>query len=159
MDTIGLDALAEVVDGRVHQPAADRGLARLYGIRLAGAGRAEIVLDELGQGDARDLPRQTRLPAGLAAVALATTAWAAPIDDDVPAGWARVQPSRHPERKRMHVTVLVGGAGEDVSVLRGPGQEPVVVHGGCGVVHDLLVRCWNRRQDAPKKPRLGRTQI
>lgn len=145
-----LETLATVVDDLVHIPGAERVIARLYGVRLFGdddgeAGR--VLLDELGRGYAREVPRRVRPPAGLAAVALTTTGWGAPL---AVGGNLPERPSRHPERRRIHVTALVGGDGEDVSVLRfADDDEPMIVRGGIGVVHDLLVRCWNRRADAP----------
>jgi hypothetical protein len=67
-----------------------------------------------------------------------------------PVGWARIRPSRHPQRRRAHATVLVGGEdGEDVSVLRYAGGEPQVLRGGVGVVTERLLGCWARRRLAP----------
>jgi hypothetical protein len=91
-----------------------------------------------------------RPPAGVFAIALSATAWAAPMDDDdLPAGWTRTRPSQHPQRRRAHTTVLVAGdPGEDVSVLRYAGGEPQVLRGGVGLVHERLLDCWARRRKA-----------
>jgi hypothetical protein len=145
-----LEALALAVDELVRLPAADRATARLYGVRVDdGDGPdVEVRLEELAQGDARQLPLRVRPPAGLFAIALAATAWAAPMDDDVPVGWTRIRPSRHPQRRRAHTTVLVGGDGEEVSVLRYADGEPQVLRGGVGLVHERLINCWARRARA-----------
>ena len=62
-------------------------------------------------------------------------------------------PSRHPERRRAHLTVIVGDEGVrdgvDVSVLRYGDGEPAVLRGGAGLIHLRLLRCWSRRPDAP----------
>ena len=146
-----LEALATMVDDLVHVPGAERLDARLYGVRLfpdAGAGgvAGRVLLDELARGYAREIPRRVRPPAGLAAIALATTGWGAPMADD---GSMSERPSLHPSRRRIHVTALVGGDGEDCSVLRFGDDDPLLVRGGIGYVHDLLLRCWSRRADAP----------
>jgi hypothetical protein len=143
-----LEALALAVDELVRLPAADRTTARLYGVRVDdGDGPdVQVRLEELAQGDARQLPLRVRPPAGLFAIALAATAWAAPMDDDVPVGWTRIRPSRHPQRRRAHTTVLVGGEdAEEVSVLRYADGEPQVLRGGVGLVHERLLHCWARR--------------
>jgi hypothetical protein len=82
----------------------------------------------------------------VAAIALVTTAWAAPLEDD---GTMTARPSRHPERRSVELTVVVAGAGEDVSILReGAGATPRVLRGGVGLVHERLLRCWARRPEA-----------
>jgi hypothetical protein len=142
-----LEALVRLVDERVHVRGADRTAARLYGVRLLDGEEAEerVHLEELARGDARAITRRLRPPAGLAALALATTGWVAPMEDD---GTMSARPSEHPQRRRIHVTVLVGGTDEDVSVLRSGDDEPRLVRGAVGVVHELLVRCWRHRRDA-----------
>jgi hypothetical protein len=146
-----LEALALAVDALVG-PAADRATARLYGVRVDDGEGADVRvhLEVLAEGEARQLPLRVRPPAGLFAIALAATAWAAPMEDDVPVGWARLRPSQHPQRRRVHTTVLVGGEnGEDVSVLRYADGEPQVLRGGVGVVPERLLHCWARRRLAP----------
>lgn len=65
-------------------------------------------------------------------------------------GTVRTRPSEHPQRRRVHTTVLVGGEdGEEVSVVRFADDEPLILRGGVGVVHERLLRCWARRQVAP----------
>ena len=156
-----LEMLARMVDELVRVPAADRVDARLYGVRLFdddekedgdGDGGGRVLLDELGRGEAREIPRRVRPPAGLAAIALTTTGWAAPTNED---GTCAGSPSRHPRRRRIHVTALIGGDGEDVSVLRYGDGEAQVVRGAIGVVHERLLRCWRRRTDAPPDIRRG----
>jgi hypothetical protein len=147
-----LEALALAVDELVRLPAADRADARLYGVRVEEADGADVKvrLELLARGEARQLPLRVRPPAGLFVIALAATAWAAPMDDDLPAGWTRIRPSQHPQRRRAHTTVLVGGEDdEDVSVLRYAGGEPQILRGGVGLVHERLLDCWARRRHSP----------
>jgi hypothetical protein len=156
-----LEALAVTVDNLVHSPAAVRGSGRLYAVRCtpdaagdtdpqegSGSDGAAVVLELLAEGEARTLPQKVRPPAGVRAIALASGVWAAPLDDDL-----RRSPSRHPERRRAHLTVLVGVEGEsdaaDVSVLRYGDGTPTVLRGGIGLIHQRMVRCWSRRPEAP----------
>src|SRR5687768_9884100 len=130
-----LEDLAVTVDRIVHAPAAQRGSGRLYAVRCtpdtagdsasqegAGTDPAGVVLELLAEGEARTLPQKVRPPAGVRAIALASGVWAAPMDDDL----LHRSPRQHPERRRAHLTVLVGGEGErdavDVSVLRYSGS-------------------------------------
>ena len=157
-----LEALAMTVDERLHSPAAERGSGRLYAVRYtpdtagdndseerAGSGPTDVVLELLAEGEARTLPQQVRPPAGVRAIALASGVWAAPMDDDL----NHRSPSQHPQRRRAHLTVLVGVEGDrdavDVSVLRYGDGSPTVMRGGIGLVHQRMVRCWSRRPEAP----------
>ncbi|MGH8991789.1 MAG: hypothetical protein ACRDZ7_09715 [Acidimicrobiia bacterium] len=139
-----LEVVAREVERRAHGPASGRPPARLFGVRVDVGGT--VVLEELGRGEARDLPRRVRPPAGLAALALTATAWAAPMEAD---GTLSVRPGCHPHRRHVRLTVVIAGAGEDVTILRDDGSaSPQVLRGGTGVVHDRLVRCWARRPEA-----------
>ena len=116
----------------------------------AGAGHGRrVVLELVAEGEARTLPQKVRPPAGLRAIALASGVWAAPLE---PEGSGR-PPSRHPDRRRAHLTVVVGTEGGrdavDVSVLRYGDGTPTVLRGGVGLIHQRLLRCWSRRPDAP----------
>ncbi len=142
-----LEALAWAVDEQAHTPGTERLPARLFGVRLAHGG--PVHLEELGRGEARVLPRQVRPPAGLAAIALTATAWAAPMEDD---GTMSARPSRHPDRRHVHITVVMSGAGEDVTILRPDGGgPPELLRGGVGVVHQRLQCCWSRRPEAVRR--------
>ena len=144
---LNLEDVAEIVDLQVCRPPADRIPARLYGVRaLDGTFVAEL----LGTGDAHDLARRIRPPAGLVAIAMACGAWAAPMDED---GNCSVRPSLHPERRHIHITALVGGDGQEASVIRYPDREPLVGSGGIGRLPEGLLRCWSRRRDAPRPAR------
>ena len=163
-----LDALALAVDELVHVPAAERRTGRLFAVRctaaaagdgasenLSGEGTGAVVLELLAEGEARTLPQTVRPPAGVQAIALASGVWAAPLDDR-----PERRPSRHPNRRRAHVTVVVGVEGDrdavDVSVLRYGDGAPTVMRGGVGLIHQRLVRCWSRRPEAPwASKRLG----
>jgi hypothetical protein len=173
-----LETLALAVDEQVRMPAAERRHGRLYAVRCGpaaggddgGAGDADsqgsggspgpdagsgaVKLELLAQGEARALPQKIDPPAGARAIALVSGVWAAPMDE---AAFAR-SPSRHPERRRAHLTVLVGGEdgndGVDVSVLRYADGAPTVIRGGVGLIHHRLLHCWSRRPDAPWPPTL-----
>ena len=157
-----LEALALTVDELVHSPASQRGSGRLYAVRCdpdaagdshppetAGNEGAGVVLELLAEGEARTLPQKVRPPAGVRAIALASGVWAAPMDDDL----LHRSPSQHPQRRRAHLTVVVGVEGDhdavDVSVLRYSDGHPTVMRGGVGLIHQRLVRCWSRRPEAP----------
>jgi hypothetical protein len=157
-----LEALAVSVDQLLHAPAAERGSGRLYAVRCtpdaagdndplerAGIGPPRVVLELLAEGEARTLPQKVRPPAGVRAIALASGVWAAPMDDDL----LHRSPSRHPQRRRAHLTVVVGVEGDrdavDVSVLRYGKGTPTVMRGGLGLVHQRMVKCWSRRPEAP----------
>lgn len=155
-----LESLALAVDELVRTPAAERRSGRLYAVRCtgdtAGDGPAEnhpgevggaVVLELLAEGEARTLPQKVRPPAGVQAIALTSGVWAAPLDDR-----PGLPPSRHPERRRAHVTNLVACEGDrdavDVSVVRYADGAPMVLRGGMGLIHERMVRCWSRRPEA-----------
>jgi len=157
-----LEALALTVDDLVRAPAAERGSGRLYAVRCtpnaagdtdaqkgSGIDAAAVVLQLLAEGEARTLPQKVRPPAGVRAIALASGVWAAPMDDDL----VDRSPSQHPQRRRAHLTVVVGVEGDhdavDVSVLRYGDGSPAVLRGGIGLIHQRMVRCWSRRPEAP----------
>jgi hypothetical protein len=163
-----LEALALAVDDRIRVPAAERSAGRLYAVRSRptagweggaptdssarpglGADADGVVLELLAEGEARTLPLGVRPPAGVQALALASGVWAAPMEEEGPAR----PPSQHPERRRAHLTVLIGteGAhdGVDVSVLRYGDGAPTVLRGGVGLIHQRMLRCWSRRPEAP----------
>lgn len=156
-----LDALALAVDELVRWPAAERRSGRLYAVRCApaaagdapasnhpGAAAGAVVLELLAEGEARTLPQKVRPPAGVQAIALTSGVWVAPLDDH-----PGPPPSRHPHRRRAHVTNLIACEGDrdavDVSVIRYGDGEPMVMRGGMGLIHDRMMRCWSRRPDAP----------
>jgi hypothetical protein len=156
-----LEALALAVDELVCLPAAERRTGRLYAVRCnpdaagddpdhadPGGGGAGVLLELLAEGEARTLPQRVRPPAGVRAIALASGVWAAPLD----AGPSLVPPSRHPERRRAHLTVVVAPEGDadgvDIAVLRYGDGSPTLMRGGVGLVHQRMLRCWSRRPEA-----------
>jgi hypothetical protein len=157
---MNLETLALAVDELVGVPAAERRSGRLYAVRCtpdAGDGHPAddprhladaVVLELLAEGEARTLPQRVRPPAGVQAIALTSGVWAAPLDER-----PGTPPSRHPDRRRAHVTVLVAAEGDrdavNVSVLRYGDGTPSVLRGGIGLIHQRLVKCWSRRPDAP----------
>ena len=117
------------------------------------------IVDLLGAGIARELTPRIRPPAGLVAIALSCSGWAAPMPDDDLDEVER--PSLHPMRRRVAVTTVVGerhaGSDDDEptevwSYVRVADEEPKLLDGGIGYVHDQLVRCWERRRDAHGVP-------
>ena len=172
-----LEALALAVDERIQVPPAERRDGRLYAVRCGpaldpdrdpaggeGDGRgddddggddgtggagAAVVLELLAEGETRTIPQKVRPPAGVQAIALASGVWAAPMDPES----LDTPPSQHPERRRAHLTVVVGREadrdGVDVSVLRYGDGSPTVMRGGIGLIHQRMLRCWSRRPDAP----------
>jgi hypothetical protein len=157
-----LETLALTVDELVRCPASQRGSGRLYAVHCntdaagdsgppdgAGSDAAGVILELLAEGEARTLPQRVRPPAGVRAIALASGVWAAPMDDHL----LHRSPSQHPQRRRAHLTVVVGVEGDhdavDVSVLRYGDGNPTVMRGGVGLIHQRLVRCWSRRPEAP----------
>ena len=141
MNDADFDALALAVDERVLALAPGLDPARLFGVRLRPGG---FVLVPCWSGVARELPAYARPPDGSTAIALETSGWAAPLDDCA----AGVRPSEHPQRRRVHQTILVYGDDCDVAVLRYAAEAPQVVRGGRGAVFDRLVACWSRRREA-----------
>jgi hypothetical protein len=139
-----LDALARAVDERVLALPEGCDPARVFGVRLRPRG---VMLVPLWSGVAREIPSWLVPPPDVVAVALTTRGWAAPMEDD---GSVACRPSEHPQRRRIHQTVVVGGDGDDVSVLRyedDPAAEPLLLHEAMGVVHARLVACWLRRPE------------
>ena len=156
-----LEALALAVDELVGVPAAERRSGRLYAVRCTADAAGEspsaagaVELELLAEGEARTLPQRVRPPAGVQAIALASGVWAAPLDDG-----PGMPPSRHPDRRRAHVTVLVAPEGDhdavNVSVLRYGDGTPAILRGGIGLIHQRLVKCWSRRPDAPWASKVG----
>lgn len=76
---MNLETLALAVDELVRVPGGDRAEARLFGVRLDGGEGPDrrVHLEVLGRGEARRIPQKVDPPAGLFAIALAATAWAA----------------------------------------------------------------------------------
>jgi len=142
-----LTAIALAVDARVFRPPTERAVdARLYGITLDPDTGAPVER-LLEKGDARRILRRTRAPARLDALALAVNGWRAPMEED---GTITHRPSQHPERRRMHSTVVVTGDGELMTVLRTAGADSddtlELLAGGEGVCNELLRACWLRRR-------------
>jgi len=143
-----LETIALVVDEHARVPAADRNGGRLWAVRVetddTGAERVDVQL--VTEGEARGLCRGLCPPAGLRAIAISSGVWSSPLEGAEP---YYQRPSLHPDRRRAHLTVIVGGEkGEDISVLRYADDEPTILRDGCGLVHEELQDCWFRRADA-----------
>jgi hypothetical protein len=131
---------ALAVDERVRALPPGCDPARLFAARLRENG---FVLVPFWSGVAREIPDWVCPPRGASAIVLETGGWAAPMEDD---GSVSTRPSRHPERRRIHHTTVIHGAGADISVLRYEGtDDPLVLDGAVGFVYELLLACWARR--------------
>lgn len=139
------ETLLRAVEEQAGVGRVERLPARLYGV-LTGDDDGPVRLLELARGHARELPLRVDPPGGLAGLALISSAWAAPFD----AAGTVTRPSRHPARRHVHITVLLTGDGDDISLLRCDGAEPEVLRDGVGIVHERLLQCWRRRPDAPE---------
>jgi hypothetical protein len=140
------DALARAVDERLLALPPGLDPARMFGLRCRPDG---FVLVPFWSGVAREIPARLVPPDGCDALALETTGWAAPLEGEVDdrgyVGAGYVRPSQHPQRRRVHHTLLVyGAAGTDVSILRYGDDEPQVLRGGVGAVLDSVRECWAR---------------
>jgi hypothetical protein len=146
--------IARCLDERLHECLVDAEAdpfafrARLYGIliddhdavrRGAGGFRHQFLADagsvyELIEGPAGPLARV------FDAAAVVTTGWAAPSE---PGGFAHTAPSRHPERRRVRVLVVVDDEGVG-SVLRfgDDPDEPIVEAGGEGRLAEAIDGLW-----------------
>jgi hypothetical protein len=139
-----MDLLA--VAHRLDQEHADLRLcgARLYGVD---AGADPPALSHLGDGVVHELLAGplAALARTFDAVAVVSGAWAAPIDELAPYGG---RASRHPQRRRVHVTAVSAAGRPVASILRFPGDgadgEEVIVSPGPphGRVPDALAMLW-----------------
>ena len=95
---------------------------------------------------ARELPWSFVPPSGLLALALESSGWAAPMDDD---GDLSCRPSQHPHRRRMHHTAIVAGDGIEIGVLRVADDEPQIMR-----VRSVSCRicCWRVGTGGPTPP-------
>ena len=140
MNDEDFDALALAVDARVQHLGEGCDPARLFGVRLRGD---DFMLVPFWSGVAREIHYGLNPPDDCVAIALDTSGWAAPMNDD---GTVDGRPSQHPLRRRIRHTALVYGAGVDVSVLTYEGEEPQVLRDGVGVVVERMRACWARRR-------------
>jgi hypothetical protein len=136
------EELARAVDDRVLDLPVGCDPARAFGVRLRERA-GEFVLVPFWSGVAREMPYGMSPPDRCVAIAMECCGWAAPMDDMD----GVMRPSEHPERRRIHHTCLVFGAGADISVVRYEGGEPMLMHDGVGAVLDLLRACWSRRRE------------
>jgi len=136
-----VETFALAVDARVREFEWGVDPARLFGVRIR---RGQIVLVPFWSGVAREIPRWLAPPDECVALALDTSGWAAPMDDDPDAP----RPSQHPERRRIHHTALVYGdnADDEIGVLTYDDGIPKVMKGAVGDVPVLMFACWNRRR-------------
>lgn len=120
---------------------------RLYGATMRAADDEEPVRFSF-LGDHRDVYELIGGPIGLLArqfdaAVVATTGWAAPLDDVGPDGFAR--PSLHPDRYRVRACCAVGDAGV-FAVMRTEREPSVVVElggAGSGAMPEALLGMWS----------------
>ena len=93
--------------------ATEIGTARLYAVNADGSvdkvAEMEDIYDLLGN------PLSALIAQQVGTIAVETCGWASPVGDD--GEFDGVPPSRHPERRRVHLTV-VASANETASALR-----------------------------------------
>ncbi len=94
-------------------PKTDIGTARLYAVNNDGSvdkvAEMEDIYDLIGN------PLSAIIAQQVGTIALETCGWAAPLNDN--GDLDGVSPSKHPERRRVHLTV-VASATETASALR-----------------------------------------
>ncbi len=85
-------------------------------------------------------------PPNAIAIALLCGGWMAQSDDQTSSQPLDMRPSRHPDRRRVHSTTVIGGAFSMVTVLRVLEHPDPMILTGCtvGRVPDALEACWLR---------------
>jgi hypothetical protein len=135
---MNFEDLARAVDAKIQMCSRTPHPARLFAV-WGDHDPDAITLTSMWAGAPRELPRRVAPPSRAIAIALEVGGWASPLGEG--------RPSIHPLRRRVHQTVLIYGDGDDISVLRyDDEEEPHILRGAVGVVHELLVACWLRRR-------------
>lgn len=109
----------------------------------------DVSIRLLATGVGATIIAAARPPDGSVALALGIGGWQAPLDDSAARS---VRPSRHPLRRRVYSTTVIGGPdGDLVTVLRvaGDADVTVITDPGFGRVPEALRHCWARRPEAP----------
>ena len=140
MDELDLVKVARRVHATSGSDAADRdGPASLFAISTSSEAALELSL--LGRGLALEVLERASVPSGAVAIALCAAGW---IVRDV--GPGDLRPSRHPLRRRVAMTSVIGGHGEPelVTLIRVAGAPEEVLIGGDGEIPDALWRSWSQ---------------
>ncbi len=107
----------------------------------------EIQLAYFGPVSYDTLQRDIVPCPGTVALVLHASGWAAPLPDSCDQHLPPHQmPSRHPERCRVQITMLIAAGFESVTVLRHAGspETQVLTGDAVGRVPDALQCCWLR---------------
>lgn len=146
MEPVDLIALAELCDAIFDGDPSDREMEPYLIAVVESAG--ELSFMEYGVVSQELLLDCVVPPNRCRALMLQCGGWLAPIaegvTDRVP---EHARPSKHPDRRRMFNTTVIGNDFEIVSVLRVAGDpEPQTITGECiGRVPEALRACWSRR--------------
>ena len=148
MDAVDLVALAELSDALFEGDPADRSLDPV--LRAVVDDGGSLAYYEYGVVSHDELAGLIVPPPHCRALVLQCAGWMAPLRLDAASDGTvpdRLRPSRHPDRRRIFTTAVIGNEFEIVSVLRVAGEpEPQVITTDCvGRVPDALRQCWARR--------------
>jgi len=137
MNNITSAEIAEAVEATIQNEVGfQMDAARIYGVTMNGTepevgafAESQDIYDLLESGDAELIAIVSDF------VAVATSGWAAPVEDD------GVAPSQHPERRRVRLTIIANTDGV-ASVLRFQDDDEVIVDNGNA--HGSLAQAVNR---------------
>lgn len=95
------------------------------------------------QPDVYDLLDSVEIPAGGIGVAVHTTGWAAPLNEE---GEPEGAPSQHPQRRRVQLLAVIaeGKAGSALAFADEPDDVIVDEGGATGSLADALLEVWER---------------
>jgi hypothetical protein len=151
LDDVDLVVLAELCDAFFEGDPSDRDRdPHLFAI-VDSFGAFSIM--EFGPVSYLQLHECIVPPPRCRALVLQCGGWAAPLDPDGGIDGSgrivdgRSRPSRHPLRRRMFSTTVIGNDVEIVTMMRIAGDaEPQLLTGECaGRVPDAMRACWSRR--------------
>lgn len=138
---VEFETLVRFVDGVIHRDPSDREApAMLFAVVAESA--EEFSVEVLAVGDRYEVCAGIVLPARALALGMSVCGWAAPMAER---GEPFVRPSQHPKRYRIHQTILIDDL-HDGAVLRAGNGEPQYLEGANGIVYDLMVDCWERKE-------------
>ena len=150
MEPVDLLALAELSDAIFEGNPSDRDSEPFLRAVMEAAGELSFLAYGVVSHDL--LLNRVVPPIDCRALVLQCGGWGAPLpegatEDRVP---MHLRPSRHPDRRRIFNTTVIGNDFEIVSILRVAGDpEPRSIISECvGRVPEALRACWSRRTRA-----------
>lgn len=158
MEPVDVVAIAELCDALFEGDPTDRSLDPV--LRAVVDDGGSLAFYEFGPVSHDELAGRVVPPPHCRALVLQCGGWMAPMPPETTADGTvpdRLRPSRHPDRRRIFTTAVIGNDAEIVSVLRVAGEpEPQVITTDCiGRVPDALRRCWARRHNQASGGLLG----